>query len=73
MNVINDTTLGLQSRRHFMKGPAAIGASTYSSVPLGATRIPRGRFPKGSVATAVCVAGSMTLRSPEISFVTYTP
>src|SRR5687768_8047359 len=45
----------------------------YSSLPPGATRMPRGRLPSGRVATAVFVAGSIRVRSPEISFVTYTP
>src|SRR5438876_11061605 len=34
--------------------------------------MPRGRFPSGAVAMGVCVAASMTVRSPDASFVTNT-
>src|SRR5262245_45221672 len=35
--------------------------------------MPRGRFPSGTVVTTARVAASMTVRSPDCSFVTYAP
>src|SRR5262245_48242401 len=47
-------------------------SATYSDLRSGETAMPRGRFPSCAVATTVCFSASMTVRSPETSFVTYT-
>src|SRR4029453_10843697 len=47
-------------------------SATYKYRPSGLTLMPRGRFPTITVATTVCEAVSMTLMSPDASFVTYT-
>ena len=44
--------------------------ATYSDLPSGLGLIPRGRLPSGAVAMTACVAASITLRSPDASFVT---
>ena len=44
--------------------------ATYRVVRSGLTRMPRGRFPRGRVWTTRRDPRSMTLRSPERSFVT---
>src|SRR2546426_3128477 len=47
-------------------------SATYSVFPSGLALMPRGRFPSGAVAMTACVDASMTVRSPDASFVTYT-
>ena len=47
-------------------------SATYSDLPSGVTWMPRGRLPSGAVATTACVAASITVRSPDVSFVTKT-
>ena len=44
--------------------------ATYSVEPSGLTRMPRGRFPTGIVATTCLVATSTTLMVPLVSLVT---
>src|SRR5688500_8005430 len=46
--------------------------ATYRVAPAGLTLMPRGRLPRGIVATTWRVAVSITVRSPEFSLVTYT-
>ena len=47
-------------------------SAMYSDFRSGLTLMPRGRLPTFTVATTICVAESMTLTSPEASFVTGT-
>src|ERR1700724_1902837 len=55
-------------------GPAAGEplSATYSDLPSGLTWMPRGRLPSGAVAITAWVSPLMTVRSPDISLVTYT-
>ena len=48
-------------------------SATYARVPSGLAAMPRGRLPSGIVATVASVPASMTVRSPDVSFVTYNP
>ena len=45
-------------------------SATYSDRPSGLTLMPRGRLPSGAVARTVCDTASITVRSPDVSFVT---
>ena len=45
-------------------------SATYSDLPSGLAWMPRGRLPSGAVASTVCVSPLMTVRSPDVSFVT---
>src|SRR5262245_888073 len=47
-------------------------SATYSDFWSGETTMPRGRLPSGAVVIAVCFPASMTVKSPELSLVTYT-
>src|SRR5262245_51940950 len=47
-------------------------SATYSDLRSGDTAMPRGRLPSGAVAMTVCFSASMTVRSPDWSFVTNT-
>ena len=47
-------------------------SATKSFVPSGLTLMPRGRLPSGMVATTWFVPPSIIVKSPPISFVTYT-
>src|SRR5262245_1751731 len=48
-------------------------SATNSRLPSAEALTPRGRLPSGIVVFTACVDPSMTVRSPDVSFVTYTP